>query len=84
MTGSQKRIVTGIVILAVSFLLGIGGAAWCVHKSFDSLRFNETAGIGAIGGWLFEGIVVTVIGLAGMIVGLAFVIGGIIKRRKLP
>jgi len=85
MNGPQKWIVSGTGILLVSLVTGVGGTAWFIHKSFDSLRFNETAGIGAVGGALFEALLVTVVvGFIGSLAGILIVIVGVVKGRKLP
>ena len=76
----MKRRTIGKIILATGLLLtgaGILGLAAGVYVSFAALRFNESAGIGAVGGGIWFamlGSVTSLIGIALAIVGLMLVI----------
>jgi len=83
MNGPQKRIVVGVAIFLFSVVVGFGGTALSIHKSFDSLKFNETPGIGAVGGWIYAALFATILGLIGSVIGVVLVIAGIMKGRKL-
>ena len=58
---------------AVLFILGLLGTAGGMYESFDSLKTNESAGIGAVGG----GIELALIGAIGSIIGLLLFIAGV-------
>lgn len=69
---------SGVAILIISLVGGLGGAFWGISSSFSALKMNESAGIGAVGAGIYTALVLNIIfvltGLVGMIL---LVIGGI-------
>jgi hypothetical protein len=62
-------VIAGGILVAIGPMAIAGG----IYKSFDSLKINESAGIGAVGGGLLElaliGAIVSVTGLLLLIAG---------------
>ena len=65
-----------ILVIVGGLLLCLGpiGIAGGIYKSFDSLKTNESAGIGAVGG----GIELALIGTVVSVIGLLLLISGVI------
>jgi|tagenome__1003787_1003787.scaffolds.fasta_scaffold20074795_1 hypothetical protein len=59
---------------AVLFILGLLGTAGGMYVSFRSLKTNESAGIGAVGGVALE---MAVIGAIASMIGLLLLIAGV-------
>ncbi len=62
---------SGILIVFVSIICVLGG----IFSSFQALRFNESAGIGAVGGGLQFALLAVIL----FIVGLLFMVFGGLK-----
>jgi biopolymer transport protein ExbB/TolQ len=74
---SKKLLYIGIAIFSLSILLGTLGVLWGFLDAFNSLRANETAGIGAVGDGIAKAIIFKIIAIVGAIIGLiVIVIGG--------
>jgi hypothetical protein len=78
----KKLIYSGTAILIASILIGTLGVFWFIHNSFESLRTNQTAGIGAVGASIEYAIVSSVFGIIGILTGLIFIIVGAVKARN--
>jgi len=61
-------------------LIGHGGTGWGIYSSFDSLKLNENAGIGAVGAGIFLALVFTTLGLVGSLVGCLLIVFGRAKN----
>ena len=75
---SKVLIVTGVVILALGILSIIGGLV----VSFRSMRFNESAGIGAVGGALQFALIGSVAGIIGVLLIVVGLIMFLISKRR--
>ena len=78
----RKLLYIGIAIFVVSLLAGIAGMAWSIYGSFDAMKMNESAGIGAVGASLYRALVFLVLGLAGSLVSTGIIIFSAVKLRK--
>lgn len=78
----KKLIYSGIIIILASFLIGILGAFWGIHNSFDALRTNETASIDAVGAGIEKALLSTIISIIGLFVGLILIIVGGVKANR--
>ncbi len=73
---------SGVVLLIVSILIGLSGTIWGIFSSFDALRFNENAGIGAVGDGIRNALVSTIVSIIGSAIGVIIIIVGAIKCRR--
>ncbi|MEQ1646814.1 MAG: MotA/TolQ/ExbB proton channel family protein [Pyrinomonadaceae bacterium] len=80
---SRKLISIGLVFLIVSVAVGLLGTAWGVSRSFGSMVTNESAGIGAVGGGIFEALIFSIVGIIGFLAGVALLIVGLVRSRRL-
>jgi biopolymer transport protein ExbB/TolQ len=78
----QKGILAGAALFMLSPVVGVFGAMWGIHSSFSALNDNETSGIGAVGGGIWEALVFTIAGLVGALVGLVLIVATVAKSRK--
>ena len=78
----KKWLYAGAAIFIGSIVAGIIGVIWGISSSFDALKTNESAGIGAVGGGIeaafYSTVFFTITGLA----GLAILLAGVFKMRK--
>ena len=78
----KKWLYSGAVILIGSISAGIIGAIWGISSSFDALKTNESAGIGAVGGGIEKAFFFTVFFLITGLAGFVILIIGILKMRR--
>lgn len=78
----KKWIYSGAAIFIGSSVAGILGTLWGVFSSFDALKTNESAGIGAVGGGIEKALFFTVFFLITGFVGFVILIIGILKMRR--
>jgi len=62
---------SGLLLMAASSIGVVGG----IYRSFSAMRFNETAGIGAVG----NGILFALVSNIAFFVGLVLLIVGVVK-----
>ena len=62
---------SGLLLMAASSIGVVAG----IYRSFSAMRFNETAGIGAVG----NGILFALASNVAFFVGLILLIGGVVK-----
>lgn len=79
----RKLIPTGLVLLIVSVVVGLLGTVWGISRSFGSMVTNESAGIGAVGGGIFEALIFSIVGIIGFLAGLALIIVSLVRSRRL-
>jgi hypothetical protein len=75
----KKWLYSGLTIIVVSTLgaiLGIGGG---IYYSFDALKTNESAGIGAVGGGIYAALVFDILFLITGLIGTILLVIGCIK-----
>ncbi len=78
----KKLLYCGIAVFLVSTMVGIVGTVWSIYGSFDAMKANESAGIGAVGGGIERALIVTLVTLAGCVVGIGMMIYAGVKLRK--
>lgn len=78
----KKWLYSGIVIFFGSLVVGFLGMIWGIHNAFDSLRTNETAGIGQVGAGIEIALISTVVSIIGLVIGLILIILGIVKAKQ--
>jgi biopolymer transport protein ExbB/TolQ len=78
----KKWLYSGLAIFIGSNVAGILGIIWGVFSSFDALKANESAGIGAVGGGIEKALFFTVFFLITGFVGFVILIIGILKMRR--
>jgi len=66
----------GLALGVLSVVVGFGGTVYQVYASFETMRFNESAGIGAVGGALVYALLFSAVGIIGSIVGAVLIITG--------
>jgi hypothetical protein len=72
----MKKFVKALMICGtLAFVLGLLGIAGGIILSFSSLRMNESAGIGAIGGFWLQ---LALLGSLAAIVGVFLIVVGVI------
>lgn len=73
-----------ILVIAGGLLVALGsvGIAGAIYKSFESLKINESAGIGAFGGELGLALVGAVVSVIGLLVLVAGIVILVIKRSR--
>jgi biopolymer transport protein ExbB/TolQ len=69
MAGISALQKTGIVILLLSFLGGMGGTVWSIYLSFSALEASESGGIGPVGDQISNALLYSACGFGGMIFG---------------
>lgn len=79
----RKLIPTGLVLLIASVVVGLLGTVWGISRSFGSMVTNESAGIGAVGGGIFEALIFSIVGIIGFLAGLALIIVSLVRSRRL-
>ena len=80
---SRKLISIGLVLLIVSVAVGLLGTVWGMSRSFGSKVTNESAGIGAVGGGIFEALIFSIVGIIGFLAGVALIIVSLVRSRRL-
>ncbi len=75
----KKWLYSGIAIIAVSMLGVIIGIGWGISSSFDALKTNESAGIGAVGGGLYAALIFNILFMITGLVGVMLLVIGCIK-----
>lgn len=78
----KKWLYLGAAIFLVSNIAGIVGLASGIYSSFDALKLNESAGIGAVGEGLASALFFTVFFLITSFVGFGIFLIGILKMRR--
>jgi biopolymer transport protein ExbB/TolQ len=78
----KKWLYTGAAIFTGSSVAGVLGTLWGVFSSFDALKTNESAGIGAVGGGIEKALFFTVFFLITGLAGFVILIIGIFKMRR--
>lgn len=79
----MKKLGKALLILGVTtFLLGLFVIAGGIVFSFSSLRMNESAGIGAVGGGIQFALLGSITGIVGTIVIVAGVILLLLSERS--
>lgn len=78
----KKWLFSGIVIFVGSLLLGFLGMIWGFRNAFDALRTNETVGIGQVGAGIENALISTIAAIIGLMIGLIFIIFGIVKAKQ--
>ena len=81
---NKRLILTGIVILTASFLIGFFGGFGGVAYSFSSLSEAEVRGIDAVGNGITFALIATVVGLVGSLAGICLVVVDSSGCRVLP
>lgn len=80
---SRKLILIGIVLLIVSVVVGFVGTMWGMSRSLGWKVPNESAGIGAVGGGIFEALMFSIVGIIGFVAGAVLVINDVVRSRRL-
>ena len=78
----SKLTIAGIAAVIICPLVGLGGTVWNIYGSFDLIKTNESAGIGAVGGAIFEALLFCLLGIFGSLVGLIMIIVGIREAKR--
>mgnify|MGYP001300200643 CR=1 FL=1 len=78
----KKWLYIGLVILSVSPVAGIIGAAWSVRGAFEALTSAENAGIGPVGANIEQALAFAIAGLIGSAVGVGLMIYAGVKMRN--
>lgn len=78
----KKWLVSGTAIFIGSNIAGVIGAIWGISSSFEALKTNETASIGAVGGGIEKALFFTVFFLITGFLGLVILIIGLLKMRR--
>jgi biopolymer transport protein ExbB/TolQ len=78
----KKWLYSGAAIFIVSNIAGLVGLAWGIYSSFDALKTNESAGIGAVGEGIGSALFFTVFFLITGFVGFLLFIIGVLKMRR--
>jgi|CXWL01.1.fsa_nt_gi biopolymer transport protein ExbB/TolQ len=80
---SRKLILIGIVLLIVSVVVGFVGTVWGMSSSLGWKVANESAGIAAVGGGIFEALMFSIVGIIGFVAGAVLVINDVVRSRRL-
>ena len=75
----RKWLYSGMAIFVVSTLGAIIGIGWGISSSFEALKTNESAGIGAVGGGIYTALIFNILFLITGLVGIALLVIGCIK-----
>ena len=79
---SKNLFYSGIVLFTISISAGIIVPLWWFLQAFNSLRMNETAGIGAVGGAVGNAITIYIIVAFGAVIGIILSIFGRLKMQR--
>lgn len=73
-----------ILVIAGGLLVGLGpiGIVGGIYKSFASLKTNESAGIGAVGGGIELALVSAILSVVGLLLLVAGIILFVVNKRK--
>jgi hypothetical protein len=73
-----------VLVIAGGFLLGLGpiGVAGGIYKSFASLKTNELAGIGAVGGGIELALVSAILSVIGLLLLVAGMIAFVVNKSR--
>lgn len=78
----KKWLYSGIIIFVASLTIGFLGVFWFINNSFNALKTNETAGIGAVGNAIENAIYFNIFAIIGKLTGIIFIVIGGIKAYK--
>lgn len=78
----KKLIYGGLIIFASTIIIGILGTVWGIHASFEALRTNQSAGVGAVGAGIESALFFTIFSMIGLLTGLILIVVGIVKQRS--
>ncbi len=82
MNGLKGKHRLGLGLIIVSIALGFAGIFWGVYSSFDALKMNESAGIGAVGADIYIALICSIGGIVGAIAGTLILIFGRARSDK--
>jgi hypothetical protein len=73
-----------ILVIAGGSIVALGsvGIAAAIYKSFESLKINESAGIGAVGGELGLALLGAVVSIIGLLLFVAGIIVFVVNKRR--
>ena len=76
---NKRLILTGIVILTASFLIGSFGGFGGVAYSFSSLSDAEVLGVDEVGNGIAVALIATAVGLVGSLAGFCLIVVGFVR-----
>lgn len=79
---SKNLFYSGIILFTLSLSSGMIVTLWGFLQAFNSLRMNETAGIGAVGGAIGNAMIIYIIVAIAAVIGIILSIFGRLKMQR--
>jgi len=78
----KNLIYSGLILISVSLVIPSLIVVWGIYSSFEALRTNQTAGIGAVGGGIEVGLIASIFGIVGFVTGAILIAIGFVKANR--
>ena len=75
----KKWLYSGTATFIVSILGAIIGVGWGISSSFNALKTNESAGIGAVGDGIYTALIFNILFIITGLIGIIVLVIGCIK-----